>query len=107
MTAFNQLFGQKDELLPGMKLTLERTLSQSNSTRVAEMDERLETMQKELLKMENAKQGVEALADEIEAFREENQRLLLEDANLTGFRNRMDEFEIFLGEQTMAGVWQR
>ena len=44
-----------------MKLAMERAMLTSNSPRVTEIDERLEAMQKELLKKANAKQGFEEL----------------------------------------------
>ena len=100
VTAFNQLIAQKDEFLPGMKLAMERAMLTSNSPRVAEIDERLEALQKELLKKANAKQGFEELADEIDSLREEKQDLLVEEANRAGMKQRMDELEAFLAEQT-------
>ncbi len=69
-----------------------------NSHRVAEIDTRLEALQKELLKKANAKQGFEELADEIDALREEKQDLLVEDANRQGVKQRLDELEAFLEE---------
>ena len=99
VTAVNQMIAMRDEFLPGMKLAIERAISQSNGPRVAEIDERLKALQKELLNKANAKQGFEALADEIEALREDKQTLLMEDANRTGIRQRLDELEAFLDEQ--------
>ena len=98
VTAFNQLIAQKDEFLPGMKLAMERAMLTSNSPRVAEIDERLEALQKELLKKANAKQGFEELADEIDALREEKQDLLVEDANRAAMKQRLDELEEFQDE---------
>lgn len=100
VTAFNQLIEQKDELIPSMKIALERALGQSNGPRVAEIDEQLEAMQKELVKKANANQGVEELADQIDALREEKQSLLLEDADRAGMKQRFDEIEAFLEGQT-------
>ena len=100
VTAFNQLIAQKDEFLPGMKLAMERAMLTSNSPRVKEIDERLEALQKELLKKANAKQGFEELADEIDSLREEKQDLLVEEANRAGMKQRLDELEAFLTEQT-------
>ena len=100
VTAFNQLIAQKDEFLPGMKLAMERAMQTSNSPRVTEIDERLEALQKELLKKANAKQGFEELADEIDSLREEKQDLLVEEANRAGMKQRMDELEAFLADQT-------
>ena len=59
----------------------------------------MEALQKELLKKANAKQGFEELADEIDALREEKQALLLEDANRTAMKQRLDELEAFLEGQ--------
>ena len=81
---------QKDEFLPGMRLAMDRALAQNNSPRVAEIDARSEELQKELLKKANAKQGFEELADEIDALREEKQALLLEDANRTAMKQRLE-----------------
>lgn len=99
VTAFNQMLAMKDEFLPGMKLAMERALSQDNSPKVTEVDKRLEALQKELLKKANAKQGFDELADEIDALREEKQSLLLEDANRAAMQQRLDELEAFLTEQ--------
>ena len=98
VTAFNQMIEQKDEFLPGMRLAVELELGQSNSPRVAEIDTRLEALQKELLKKANAKQGFDELADEIDALREEKQDLLMEDANCAAMKQRLDELEAFLDE---------
>lgn len=94
--AFNQMIEQKDEFIPGMRLAVELALGQSNIPRVAEIDARLEALQKELLKKANAKQGFEELADEIDALREEKQDLLVEDANRAAMKQRLDELEAFL-----------
>ncbi len=86
----------KDEFLPGMKLAMEKALSQDNSPKVTEVDKRLEVLQKELLKKANAKQGFDELADEIDALREEKQALLLEDANRAAIKQRLDGLEAYL-----------
>ena len=99
VTAFNQMLAMKDEFLPGMKLAMERALSQDNSSKVTKVDKRLEALQKELLKKANAKPGFEKLADEIDALRGEKQALLLEDANRAAMKQRLDELEAFLTEQ--------
>ena len=97
--AFNQMIEQKDEFLLGMQLAMDRALAHNNSPRVAEIDARSEELQKELLKKAKAKQGFEVLADKIDALREEKQALLLEDANHTAMKQRLDELKAFLDEQ--------
>ena len=98
MTAFNQMIEQKDEFLPGMRLAMDRAMAQSNSPRVAEIDAKLGTLQKELLKKANAKQGFDDLAEDIESLRSEKEALLLEDANRRGELDKLDELEAFLDE---------
>ena len=99
VTSLNQMIEQKDEFLPGMRMAVEMALAQSNGPRVAEIDARLEALQKELLKKANAKQGCDELADEIEDLRTDKEALLLEDANRQGVKQRLDELEAFLEEQ--------
>lgn len=102
MKAVNQLIGQKDELLPVFKANVERVLGSSNSAAVAEVDEKLLAIQKELLKMADARQGYDDLADQIEALRDEKQRLLMEDANSASLRQQLETIEDFLNEQQEA-----
>lgn len=97
--AFNQMIEQKDEFLPGMRLAVDRALAQSNRSRVAEIDARLEALQKDLLKKANAKKGFDDLAEEIETLRSEKEALLMEDANRVGMQQRLDELEAFLEGQ--------
>ena len=101
VTAFNQMVALKDEFLPGMRLAVERALGSSNAPRVAEINARLEALQKELIQKANAKQDLSELADELETLRDEKQALLLEDANCKAAKERLDELEAFLdGQQT-------
>ena len=102
MKAVNQLIGQKDELLPVFKANVERVLGSSNSATVAEVDEKLLAIQKELLKKADAHQGYDDLADQIEALRDEKQRLLMEDANSASLRQQLETIEDFLNEQQEA-----
>ena len=102
MKAVNQLIGQKDELLPVFKANVERVLGSSNNAAVAEVDEKLLAIQKELLKMADARHGYDDLADQIEALRDEKQRLLMEDANSASLRQQLETIEDFLNEQQEA-----
>jgi len=99
VTALNQMLAMKDEFLPGMKTAMEKALAKSNSSRVAELDERLKDMQKDLIKRANAKQNFDELAEEIGALQEDKQALMLEDANKTAAKQRLDELEAFLEAQ--------
>jgi hypothetical protein len=59
-------------------------------------------IQKELLKKADARQDFGDLADQIDALRDEKQRLLLEDANNTGLQQQLKTIEDFLAEQQEA-----
>ena len=100
--AVNQLIEQKDELLPVFRANVEKALSASNSAAVAEVDAKLLAIQKELLKKADARQDFGDLADQIDALRDEKQRLLLEDANNTGLQQQLKTIEDFLAEQQEA-----
>ena len=97
--AINQVIAEKDEFLPGMKEALEKALGKNNSSQIAEIDSSLEALQKDLLKKANAQMGIDKLGEEIDALREEKQRLLLEDANRAGMQQQIKELEAFLDKQ--------
>ena len=99
--AVNQLIEQKDELLLVFRANVEKALSASNSAAVAEVDAKLLAIQKELLKKADARQDFGDLADQIDALRDEKQRLL-EDANNTGLQQQLKTIEDFLAEQQEA-----
>ena len=98
--AFNQVLEEKDEFLPGMRLAMENALGKTNGPEMAEIDAQLETLEKDLLQKAHARQDIGELAKKIDTLHEEKQRLLLEDANRSGMRKRLEELESFLTEQT-------
>ena len=71
----------------------------SNSPESGRDDKQLGSSEKELLKKAGAKQDYEDLTDQIDAIREEKQRLLLEDAEKEGVRQQMKVVEGFLEGQ--------
>ena len=84
------------------RANVEKALSASNSAAVAEVDAKLLAIQKELMKKADARQDFGDLADQIDALRDEKQRLLLEDANNTGLQQQLKTIEDFLAEQQEA-----
>jgi superfamily I DNA/RNA helicase len=84
------------------RANVEKALSASNSAAVTEVDAKLLAIQKELLKKADARQDFGDLADQIDALRDEKQRLLLEDANNTGLQQQLKTIEDFLAEQQEA-----
>ena len=76
--------------------SFERCLGDSNSAAVEGIDAHLLELQQELLKLANAKQNYDAIADEIDELREEKEELLLQEANKDGIRQRMADMVSFL-----------
>ena len=97
--AVNQTLEDKDSCLSDLKCGIEKVLRNSNSSLVADIDSRLETLQKELLKRANAKQDYDSIADQIEELRKEKNLLLLEDATNEGALQRINELEEFIDSQ--------
>lgn len=97
--AINQVIAQKDDLLPGLKIAIEKALGSGNGTRVAEIDAQLEDLEKELLKRANAKQDYTDFLEQLDTMRDAKQELLLEDANNAGVQRHLNEIEAFLKTQ--------
>lgn len=94
--AVNELIRSSASFLPALQASIERCLSDSNSSAVAEIDSHLLELQQELLKLANAKQNYNDLADAIDELREEKEELLLQEANKDGIRQRMADMVAFL-----------
>jgi len=97
--AVNEIIAQKDDLLPGLKVAIEKALGSGNGAKVADIDTRLEDLEKELLRRANANQDYTEILEQIDTIRGEKQDLLLEDANNADIRRHIDEIEAFLDTQ--------
>lgn len=97
--AVNEIMAQKDDLLPGLKVAAEKALGSNNGAKVAEIDAKLEGLEKELLRRANANQDYAEILEQIDTLRGEKQDLLLEDANNADIRRHIGEFEAFLDTQ--------
>lgn len=65
----------------------------------AAIDEKLMELQKELLKLKNAKKEYEPIAHQIDNLREEKQNILVDDAGREGTRKRVQEMMEYFQEQ--------
>ena len=68
----------------------------SNLKAVAEIDEKINEKQKEIIRLTKEHQNCNTLGDEIIKLRDEKYRLQLEDANREGSRLKLEELESFL-----------
>ena len=94
--AVNEVITGSASFIPALQASFEKCLGDSNSAAVEEIDARLLELQQELLKLANAKQNYDALADEIDELRAEKEELLLQEANKDGIRQRMADMVTFL-----------
>ena len=94
--AVNELIRSSASFIPALQASIERCLSDSNSSVVAEIDVRLLELQQELLKLANAKKNYDDIADVIDELREQKEELLLQEANKDSIRQRMAEMVTYL-----------
>ena len=97
--AINKALSGREDMMKGLQENIEKILSEGSDTAVQEIDSRLLELQKELLKKANARQNYDALADEIEALREQKHTVMVESAEREGIKKRVAEMQQFLAEQ--------
>lgn len=98
--AINKLIGQKDGFLTILKENIETVISETDNNIVSEIDKKLEELQKDLLRLANSKEDYNDIADEIYRLRKERHRILTEEAGRKGSKQRLEELEQFLNEQS-------
>ena len=104
VTAINQIIARKDELLPGLKLAVERAFADNNSSRIAEITVKVEELQKELIGKSNINHIPEDLRKEIDSLRDEKHKLILEDAERDSVNRKVTDIMAFMEEQEDNGV---
>lgn len=102
VTAINQTLCEKDSFLSILKNNIETVLSHENDTTLADIDNRLEELQTELLKLASFKANYKDIADEIYRLREEKQKVQLENIGRDELKKRISDMGDFLKEQSTA-----
>lgn len=97
--AVNEMNASKDTFLPLLQANIESALGGNSEEAITAIDEKLMELQKELLKLANAKRDYEPIADEIDRLREEKQNILVDDAGREGTRQRVQDMMKYLQEQ--------
>jgi len=97
--AINKALSGREDMMKGLQENIEKILSEASDTAVQEIDSRLLELQKELLKKANTRQNYDALADEIEALREQKHTVMVGSAEREGIKKRVAEMQQFLAEQ--------
>ncbi|WP_019003332.1 recombinase family protein [Succinimonas amylolytica] len=99
LKAINEVYAKQDNFLPQLKANIAKVLGISNFKAVAEIDEKINEKQQEIIRLTKARQNCDALGDEIMKLREKKYRLQIDDANREGARIRFAEMESFLSGQ--------
>ena len=98
--AINIALGGKDDMLAALEENIVMVLALEDETSMESIDAKLEELQQELLKRANARQDYEDLADEIDSLRERKQKVMVDNAEQGGLKQRIAEMQKFLAEQT-------
>ncbi|WP_139904109.1 DNA recombinase [Clostridium thermarum] len=83
-----------------LKENIETVISETDNNIVAEIDKKPEELQKDLLRLANSKKDYNDIADEIYRLREERHQALAEEASKKGSKQRLEEMEQFLNDQS-------
>ncbi len=97
--AINQTIGYKDNILKMLEQNIEGVLTETDNSGIEDIDEKLRALQKELLKLANAKKDYTEMADEIDRLRQQKQDALVEKADREGLKQRIEEMKEFLTKQ--------
>ena len=97
--AINDLLGQKDDFLEVLSNNIETVINEQDFSAVAEIEKKLEELQKQLLMRANSKEDYNDIADEIYRLREEKHNALAEDAEKKAVSQRLLDMTAFLKEQ--------
>lgn len=95
----NEVLGNKDNYLNILIENIETVLNENADKPTADIDEKLEELQIELLRLANSKEDYDDVAEEIYRLRELNQEVMMKNAAREGLRQRIDEMTKFLKEQ--------
>lgn len=96
----NRTLARKDTMNETLQKNIESVLSGVDGIPFDEIDSRLEELQKELLKVANSKGNYDNIADEIYRLREAKQSALVGNAERERMKQRINEMQQFLAEQT-------
>ena len=97
--AINMALGKRDSMNDALQRNVESVLSGTDGIPLDEIDARLEELQKELLKVANAKGNYDSIVDEIYSLREAKQNAQVAGAEHEGMKKRISEMQQFLAEQ--------
>ena len=93
------MLGNKGDYLNILIENIETVLNENADKPTTDIDEKLEGIQMELLRLANSKEDYEDVAEEIYRLRELKQEVMMKNAAREGLRQRIEEMTKFLKEQ--------
>jgi len=102
VTSINDTLSGKDAFLSTLQNNIATVLSRENDKTLTDIDNRLEELQTQLLRLASSKADYEDVADEIYRLREQKQKALVENAGRDEQRKRITDMSAFLREQPTA-----
>ncbi len=98
--AINLALGNRDAVMEVLQKNIETVILQEDETSVEGINAKLKELQKELLKLANAKKEYGSVAEEIERLRDLKQKGLSESAEREGLKQRIAEMREFMETQS-------
>lgn len=92
----NEVLGNKEDYLNSLIESIEIVLNENVDKPTANIDDKLEELQMELLRLANSKEGYDNVAEEIYRLRELKQEVMMKNAVREGLRQRIEEMTKFL-----------
>src|SRR5699024_5495129 len=97
--AINEVLGNKDNYLKFLIENIETVLHENADKPTIDIDEKLEELQMEMLRLTKSKEDYDEVAEEIYRLRELKQEVMMKNAAREGLRQRVEEMAKFLKEQ--------
>ena len=100
MNAINEVLGRKSEVIKNMEKLLEQTVSTDYDEQIADIEARMKELQLKLVDLNTTKLESEDLSRDVNALREEKERIMIAIAEDKGRQLKKEEMIRFLQEQT-------
>lgn len=102
VTAINDAWSRKDEILPQLKENIRAVLQEDTDAKIAEIDTAVKEKQEELLKVGKDENKIAEIGEAIMKLREERQQVMTDAAMHKDVTDRIEDLSNFLNEQTGA-----
>ena len=102
VTAVNDVWSRKDEILPQLKENIRAVLQEDTDAKIAEIDATVKEKQEELLNVGKDENKIAEIGEAIMKLREERQQVMTDAAMRKDVKDRIEDLSNFLDEHTGA-----